>query len=653
MYDDKELQEYRDLLKTPTKFEEGFDWKTIIGAIFIGFLMMPGSMYLQLVIGQGIGPAARWVTIILFAEIAKRSYTELKQQEIFLLYYMAGAALASPFSGLLWQQYLVQSDAARMLGLTEFIPTWVAPQPGSESLIERTFFHRDWLIPVLLLVGAQIVQRIDHFGLGYALYRITSDVEKLPFPMAPVGALGTMALAESTEEKQASWKWRVFSVGGVIGLAFGAVYVLLPAVSGLLFTEPIRLIPIPWVELTPYTEKVLPAVATGIQFDLGLFFIGMVLPFWAVIGGLIGIIITIVANPFLYEHGILNRWHPGMETVETVFANNFDFYMSFSIGLGLAIGLIGIWYVVKSFRGEHAKSRESWSKLFEPPEGRGDINFWVSIAIYVLSTLAYVGMSLLLVPNFPWIFFLLYGFIYTPVISYITARMEGIAGQFVSLPLVREASFIAGAKFFGYQGIEIWYAPIPIHNYGEATVHFREIELTGTSIRGIIKAELVVFPVVMIASLLFSQFIWQLAPIPSASYPYAQELWHLQALNTLLMQTSTLEGNSLFFQALSGPVIMGGISLGLVLYAILNAVGLPVLLVYGVVRGLGQSTPHGFILEVAGALIGRFFFQKKYGAMWRQYAPVLLAGFSCGMGLTGMFAMGCTLILKSLGKMAY
>jgi hypothetical protein len=81
--------------------------------------------------------------------------------------------------------------------------------------------------------------------------------------------------------------------------------------------------------------------------------------------------------------------------------------------------------------------------------------------------------------------------------------MEGIAGQFVSLPLVREASFIAGAKFFGYQGIEIWYAPIPIHNYGEATVNFRQIELTGTSIRGIIKAEIVVFPVVMTASLLF------------------------------------------------------------------------------------------------------------------------------------------------------
>ncbi len=652
MYDDKELAEYRDLLPTPTRFEEGFDWKTIVGAVFIGFLMMPGSMYLQLVIGSGIGPAARWVTIILFAEIAKRAYTELKQQEIFLLYYMAGAAMASPFHGLLWNQYLVQSDAAKMLGLTDLIPTWVAPGPDSDSLLSRTFLHRDWLVPILLLVGSQIVQRIDHFGLGYALYRVTSDVEKLPFPMAPVGALGTMALAESTEDRKTGWKWRVFSIGGMIGLAFGAIYVLFPVVSGLVFTEPVRLIPIPWADFTRNTEAWLPAVATGIQFDLGLVFTGMVLPFWAVIGGLVGLIITIVANPILYSHGILHRWRQGMGTVDTVFANNFDFYMSFGIGLGLAIGVIGIWQVAKSLR-QGGVGGAAYKALFTTNKARGDINFWVSIAIYVFSTLAYISLCLWLVPQFPWLFFVLYGFIYTPLISYITARMEGIAGQFVSLPLVREASFIAGARFFGYQGIEIWYAPIPIHNYGKATVDFREIELTGTSLRGIIKAEIVVFPVVMVASLLFSQFIWQLAPIPSASYPYAQELWHLQALNTLLMQTSTLEGNSLFFQALNGWYVSAGLGLGLVVYMLLMIFGLPVLLVYGIVRGLGQSVPHGLILEVVGALVGRYYFLKLYGARWRQYAPVLLAGFSCGMGLMGMFAMGATLILKSLGKLAY
>ncbi len=654
MKEDRELKEYRDLLLPPDHFEEGFGWKSVIGAIFIGFVMMPGSMYLNLVIGTGIGPAARWVTIILFAEVAKRAYTRLKQQEIFVLYYMAGAALSSPFSGLLWNQYLVQSEAARVLGLTHLIPNWIAPPPSSTSYLERTFFHRDWLVPILLMVGFELIQAVDHFGLGYALYRLTSDVEKLPFPMAPVGALGTMALTESANRDEASWRWRVFSIGGMIGIAFGALYVLLPSASGVILSEPIRVLPIPWIELTHYTEDILPAVATGIQLDLGLLFLGMVLPFWAVIGGLIGFIITLIVNPILYKHGILYHWHKGMETVDTVFANNFDFYMSFGIGLGLAIAIAGIIHVMTMLRGSSAVPfRQRLRKLFSPPPGRGDFNIWIAIGIYIASTTAYIILCNYLVPGFPIIFLVAYGFIYTPIISYISARMEGVAGQFVSLPMVREASFIIASKFFGYHGIGIWYAPIPIHNYGKATVKFREIELTGTSFRSIIKAEIFVFPVVMISSLLFSQYLWQLAPVPSNQYPYAQELWHLQALNTLLLQSATLEGNSPFFQALKLSYVFWGLGLGIFTYWILAALNLPIMLIYGVTRGLGQTTPHGIFLEVIGALLGRHYFIKKYGMKWRQYAPVLLAGFSCGMGIMGMLGMGFTLIMRSLGRLAY
>lgn len=655
MKEDRELREYRELLAPPDHFEDGFGWKAVFGALFIGFVMMPGSMYLNLVIGTGVGPAARWVTVILFGEVAKRAYTRLKQQEVFVLYYMAGAALSSPFSGLLWNQYLVQSEAARILGLTHLIPSWVAPPPGSESYIERTFFHRDWLVPILLMVGFELIQAVDHFGLGYALYRLTSDVEKLPFPMAPVGALGTMALTESANREETGWRWRVFSIGGVIGMVFGFVYVLVPSISGVVLVEPIRILPIPWIELTPYTEDFLPAVATGIQLDLGLMFLGMVLPFWAVMGGLIGFIITMVANPVLYHKGILHHWHRGMKTVETVFANNFDFYMSFGIGLGLAIAVAGIVHVMVALRkgGRKEPLGERLRRLFTPPPGRGDFSIWIALAIYVASTTSYILLCSYLVPGFPIIFLVAYGFIYTPLISYISARMEGVAGQFVSLPMVREMSFIAASRFFGYHGIGIWYAPIPIHNYGKATVKFREIELTGTSFRSIIKAEIFVFPVVMISSLLFSQYLWRLAPIPSAHYPYAQELWHLQALNTLLLQSATIEGDSPFFQALKLSYVLWGLGLGLLTYWLLAALNLPIMLVYGVTRGLGQTTPHGIFLEVVGAFLGRYYFVKKYGLKWRHYAPVLLAGFSCGMGIMGMIGMGFTLIMRSLSKLAY
>ncbi|MBT6149037.1 MAG: hypothetical protein HOH74_26605, partial [Gemmatimonadetes bacterium] len=85
----EEINEYRDLLQAPDQFEEGFTRKTVIGVFFIAFIMTPGQLYLSLVTGLGIGDAAQWVTVILFLEIAKRSFTTLRRQEIFLLTYVA------------------------------------------------------------------------------------------------------------------------------------------------------------------------------------------------------------------------------------------------------------------------------------------------------------------------------------------------------------------------------------------------------------------------------------------------------------------------------------------------------------------------------------------------------------------------------------
>jgi hypothetical protein len=221
---DKELEQYRRIMTPPEQFEEGFSWRTVVGAVFLGFVMMPASMYMGLVVGHNaIGEAARWVTVILFLEVAKRSMVSLKQQELYVLYYMAGLALGSPFEGLLFRQYLVVSPAAENLQLTSLFPDWVAP---SKEMIEgagRTFIHNPgWYLPIALIVLGQVIGRIDAFGLGYFLYRLTSDVERLPFPMAPVGASGAVALAESAQEKQ-TWRWRTFSIGSMLGLAYGTI----------------------------------------------------------------------------------------------------------------------------------------------------------------------------------------------------------------------------------------------------------------------------------------------------------------------------------------------------------------------------------------------------------------------------------------------
>ena len=120
----------------PRKFEDGFTIKTVIGALFIAFIMLPGGMYLGLVAGQDLGPAAEWVTIVLFAEIARRSFMPLKRQELYILFYTA-VALAhmqlgalgisgGPFGGLIWEQYYIQSPQASGVART-FRVGWCLP----------------------------------------------------------------------------------------------------------------------------------------------------------------------------------------------------------------------------------------------------------------------------------------------------------------------------------------------------------------------------------------------------------------------------------------------------------------------------------------------------------------------------------------------
>ena len=195
----------------PTEFREGFTLKTILGAAFVAVLMLPGGIYLGLLVGQNLGPAGQWTTIILFTEVCRRSFTVLTRQELYMIYYMAGSVNAmawglmlagGAFAWLIWAQYLVNSPAATNFQIADKIPPWYAPPLGSEAYVKRTFFHADWKIPILLTLAGSVLWRMQWVGLGYMLFRTTSDVERLPFPMAPIASQGATALAEVSEEKE-------------------------------------------------------------------------------------------------------------------------------------------------------------------------------------------------------------------------------------------------------------------------------------------------------------------------------------------------------------------------------------------------------------------------------------------------------------------
>lgn len=678
-FQDKEIEQYRDLMSIPDRFESGFGLKSVLGALFLGFLMLPGSIYLSLVMGASLGPAARWVTVILFAEVARRSMKGLRQQEIFILFYMTGILLGGGIGGQLhggmmmvplWNQYLVQSPATSAMGID--IPSWVAPSKDILEQSGRTFFTQEWMVPIFFLGGLLLLGRIDQFGLGYALYRWTSHVEKLPFPMAPADALGITALAESGEGTH-NWRWRWFSIGGVIGLGFGFIYVGVPAISGAVFNAPIQVIPIPFVDMTPKmsTEQFMPATPMNLVFDLSLVVLGMVLPFWAVVGSSLALVVMLVLNPVLYKIGYLTTWTPGMSLVRTVFSNSIDFYLSFGIGMALAIFIVSIttvgWSLVRRNRTAQASKDSTqdqgnggslWKVFRERNRERGDMSIVVALCIYVCSTVSYILICLWLMPGdpvtgqgrFPWLFFLCFGFLYQPLMSYVNAKLEGLVGQTVQIPMVREAAFILS----GYSGSRIWFAPIPMNDYAIGVRGFRVMELNGTRLSSLVKTEILVIPIVIATTLIFSHYIWRLAEVPSDVYPFAQELWELQALNFCLTATATLDGSSPFIEAIKPGIIGWGLGTGMFSFILLSILGLPTFLVYGFVRGLGAMTPGHIVPEMVGALIGRFFLQRKFGHQtYKRYVMVMFAGMTAGVGLIGMASVAIALIAKSTTTLRY
>jgi len=689
---DKELTRYRDLLEPPAEFKEGFSLTTVVGILFCGLIMLPGGIYLSLMTGYGISQAAAWVTVILFMEIARRALKPMSRQNLVILLHAAHIMVAGhilfpggPMGHLVYRAYLVGSEVVRDAGMTGAFPGWFAPAPTSEAITERLLWHKDWLLPIVLVIFMWTVSVVNRYTMGYFFFRLTSDIEQLPFPLAAVHAQGAMALAEADEkgvdeededdkklllarpgERKKSLRWRIFSLGLSIGMVFGFFQVGIPAITGLFLAKPFYLIPQPYVDTTTLTETILPATPTGITFDLGIIFMGFVLPFWAVMGTFSAICLTLVMNPLLHHFDVLQRWQPGMDTVNTTFANHIDFWMSFTVGAGLGIAVVCIYSIVRDLRAKIKERRAQrdaqldTEDLWAPPrKGRGDYPLRVAVVGYLLAAGSLVAVSYALLPKSMSIltFLIFFAFIYSPFFTYVNTRLLGISGQQVQIPLVREAAFIlSGAK-----GIEIWLAPMPITNTAYQAQSFRINELTGVRFSSLIKTELVAIPVLFLLSLTFWGFIWRSDAIPSETFPYAQINWELHAKQQVLLYSATYVApgedpdeksimDSEFMKAVHPWAIGTGFAMSVGVFAVLTLFGLPVMLIYGMMRGFGYL-PHYMALEVVGALLGRFYFQKKYGPTnFLRNAPALLAGYMTGQGLIGIATIALKLMKAAISS---
>ena len=645
-------------------FEDGFNKRTIIAAIFVGFVMLPGSIYLSLVMGVAPGGAAQWVTVILFIEVAKRSLITLKRQELLVIYLISGTMIApgvimgaagltlsgGAFAEPIWRQFLVRSPQAEAFGLTEAIPTWIVPPAGADSLVRRTFFSKDWLIPIVVLLIHQFLFRVNNLSLSYGLYRVTSDIERLEFPMAPVAAEGATALADSSGNRE-TWRWRLFGTGAMIGLAYGLVYVAIPTFTAVVLTQPLVLIPIPYIDMTEAVGSFMNGSMLGLYTDLGLIFVGFVLPFRVVAGMFTGAMISkFLLPPLLVSSGIVSTWRDGMEARPTDVSLSVDLYISISIGLGVVVAMLGVWSVARTY---FKRDRDTpVGRAPEEVKGRGEYPIWKAFLWWAVSSAGYIVLCKVLVPGFPTWILAVFGFVLSPILSYMSARMVGITGSpmGVDFPMVREGSFILS----GYKGADIWFAPVPYFNHGGSAQFFRMLELTRTKFVSLVKMTVLAFFLTLVTSFMFWALIWRMGPIPSSMYPFVQKMWPFFAKYKALWATSTMgEGRNWLIEAITLPKIGAGFLVGWLAYLLVTSVGVSSGFFYGMVGGV-VLWPHYAIVLFVGALIGKYYFARVLGEeTWRRYTPVLAAGYYCGIGLIGMTAAAFALIGKAVTPLMF
>ena len=230
-----------------------------------------------------------------------------------------------------------------------------------------------------------------------------------------------------------------------------------------------------------------------------------------------------------------------------------------------------------------------------------------------------------------------------------TARLEGLAGQVVEVPYIREISFILS----GYQGLAVWFIPIPMANYGAQTVFYKTAELTGTSFRSIWKVDFLLFPIILLSTIGFSSFIFTLNDVPSAVYPYTVQIWEFDAKNAALIYSSTLGYYSPFSEAFRISYIAIGTLAGLFAFGTAAYFSAPTTFCYGIVRGLNQVTPHSVIPQFIGALLGEFYFRKKIGANWKRNIIVVSSGYFVWSGLISMLCVGIVFLSKSSSALPY
>ncbi|RLE88361.1 MAG: hypothetical protein DRJ49_05115, partial [Thermoprotei archaeon] len=502
------------------ELKEGFTYRTIIAILFSAFIMMPSLLWVYLTTGQPIGGiAAAYATMLIFGELGLLFLSPLTVHELVTIRW--GASMAATYgAGILFNIYFRKSPIAKQYGVADKIPIWAVPPETSEAFIERTIWHPDWMLPLIIGYTGTIISLISAISLSLIARELFIEVESLPFPTGAVAA----EIAESLSGLRPE-KYRVFAVSTLFSALFEMLRTLIPAVTLILFG--IRAIVLPSIhfDVTNVMEWILPGSTTGITANVMIVALGLILPEQVILWSLISSFITyLVLPPILIKTGVDYPYTRGMPmivpgTLEGAwYKPMLRFWLSYGVGFIFAAAIVPfilnlrqMTTAIKTFfslSGSRAKSLGLLSGkttllLFLVPQ------IIASILAYLLTPLGLPFLLAILTINFGLTLF----------DTIVSGRSVGLTGGATTIPY---ANYVLLMTTTRPEQIEVWFNPFLINpgvTAADICIGYKAAQLTNTKPVSIVKAHLMGIFSTQLVGLLIASLLWHLYDVPSRLLP--------------------------------------------------------------------------------------------------------------------------------------
>ncbi|MBS7608956.1 hypothetical protein KEJ19_00085 [Candidatus Bathyarchaeota archaeon] len=622
----------------------GLTFRSFLALIYTGVVFLPASIWMTLALGNAdiMWWTISYTTVLLFSEITRFFGTPLSKQELFIIWSCAAVSGATvSATGFIFNLYyrnvssytLTFTAPGTNIPLREVIPDWWAPPPTSTAVIERTLFHPDFRVPILLSYFSVAFGFLCDIGLGLLTYNLYVKIERLQFPLQRVS--GEMVVTVATRESR---KMSVMVIAAVVGLAYGTLAFAFPFATNFAIAP----IPIPWAEIP--IDAILPGATLGFATDLFVFATGFIIPFNVVVSIFIGSLGPyVIGNPILVylfpptpgRLGGLFGYASGMRIRDIWNMSMLRIWASPNIGVSLAAGLIPL----------ALNWRRVWDILIGSLKalmrgGKGARFSLVPIVLWLGGVIPLTAIPIILVPGFPaWILILLG--IGMPLISSIIAgRGIGETGYAISIPYVREGAYLVS----GYQGIDIWYTSPPLGGGGAGIcANLAVCDMTETSHRSWILAYIIAMAIALFLGFLYVEAFWRISPIPSSSYPATVIFWPIQVLNSVIWvsrsQISWVPENIIFAFVISSAATIT-----------CHFLKFPFSII-GFAAGFSQPIPQPLSLLVGGII--NIFLTRKIGKGWTDYKIIAIAGLALGEGIAAAIGSIIALIRNAAWSLPY